>query len=87
MQNRRPIRRLIYDVLHGREASRGSRAFARALTTLILLNALAVILESVPQLSERWWQLFWGFELFSVTVFALPLEIQPELRVPANDAD
>ena len=42
----------------------------RALSTLILLNLLAVSLESIDQLSTQYGFLFWAFELFSVTIFS-----------------
>lgn len=42
-----------------------------ALSSLILLNLLAVSLESVPSLSNEYFKLFLYFEIFSVVVFGV----------------
>jgi voltage-gated potassium channel len=55
----------------------------RALSGLILLNLLAVSLESVDQLSAQYANLFWAFELFSVTIFSC----EYVLRIWSSDAN
>ena len=55
----------------------------RALSTLILLNLLAVSLESIDQLSTQYGFLFWAFELFSVTIFSC----EYILRIWSSDAN
>lgn len=55
----------------------------RGLSTLILLNLLAVSLESVEQISEQYGTFFWGFELFSVTIFGC----EYILRIWSSDAN
>ena len=55
----------------------------RALSTLILLNLLAVSLESIDQLSTQYGYLFWAFELFSVTIFGC----EYILRIWSSDAN
>ena len=55
----------------------------RALSTLILLNLLAVSLESIDQLSTQYGFLFWAFELFSVTIFGC----EYILRIWSSDAN
>ncbi len=46
-----------------------SRFVDMVITTLIILNVIAVILESVPSLTARWGPYFHAFDLFSVCVF------------------
>lgn len=41
------------------------------IVALILLSALAIMLESVPGIKESYAQLFYNFEIFSVIVFSL----------------
>jgi voltage-gated potassium channel len=48
-----------------------SRRFDQALICLILINVVAVILESVPSLRQQWGQIFRGLEYFSVAVFSV----------------
>ncbi|WP_438996229.1 ion transporter [Candidatus Puniceispirillum sp.] len=55
----------------------------RALSTLILLNLLAVSLESIDHLSSQYGRLFWAFELFSVTIFGC----EYILRIWSSDAN
>ena len=50
---------------------RPSRAFDLGIRALILLNVLAVILETVPELEAAAGGLFAGFETFSVAVFSV----------------
>jgi voltage-gated potassium channel len=48
-----------------------SRVFDQALIALILVNVLAVILESVPALRQQWGHVFRAFEYFSVAIFTV----------------
>ena len=74
----------IYDVLVDVEVEKTvERRLAIALMALIVANGLAVILETVQPLEERFSGLFYGFEIFSVTVFS----VEYLLRVWAADAD
>lgn len=50
---------------------RWSHRFDVAILTLIFLNVLAIILESVAALQARWGAAFDAFELFSVAVFTV----------------
>ena len=43
----------------------------RFLITLILINIIAVILESVPELGSKYSEFFVNFEIFSVTIFTI----------------
>ena len=48
-----------------------SKAVDRALITLIVVNVLVVIVETVPEVQARFASLFRWFELFSIAVFTL----------------
>lgn len=48
-----------------------ARLFDQALAALILLNVLAIVLESFPSIWEDYSRWFVGFEYFSVIVFTL----------------
>ena len=50
---------------------RASRICDRFLSTMILLNLLAVSLESIDSLSAAYGQLFFTFEMVSVTIFGI----------------
>ncbi|MEM1411141.1 MAG: ion transporter [Pseudomonadota bacterium] len=43
----------------------------RFLIALILANVVAIILETVPQIGQRYALFFWTFELFSIMVFTI----------------
>ncbi len=65
-------RRRIAEVLDQTHRSdRLSRSMNVFLLVLILLNVLAVILESVSQYRSSYWELFFWFELISVMLFSL----------------
>jgi hypothetical protein len=69
-----PKRRLheIVDAEHSNDLlSKGVNIF---LITLILLNTLAVVLESVNSYRLDYGTLFRAFEIFSVTIFDSPAE-------------
>ncbi len=62
----------LYDVLVDVEVSdRTDRIVAICLMALIFTNGLAVILETVKQIEERYSWYFYVFEVFSVAVFTL----------------
>lgn len=48
-----------------------SRLFLVFIQTLIILNLLAVMLESVAHLHENYGRFFYGFEVFSVVIFTV----------------
>lgn len=67
----RRVRDRVWRVLEpAREGDRPSRLFDLAIRALIGLNVVAVILETVPALEERFAAAFYLFELFSVAVFS-----------------
>jgi voltage-gated potassium channel len=53
------------------QASLLSRVVDYALVTLILLNAVALVLESIPAVRAQVGDAFWWFETFSVAVFTV----------------
>jgi voltage-gated potassium channel len=64
------IRQRIFRLLEG-EQSRAGRVVSLALLNLIVLNLLAVILETVPALAQRFGAAFAVFENVSVGVFSV----------------
>ncbi len=67
------LRKLIYRIL---ETSAGKRRgisllFNLVLITIITLNAVAIVLHTVPEYNKRYAQLFIDFELFSVIFFSV----------------
>ncbi len=67
----RELRRRVYQVLEqGPVGDRLSITVDRALVALILINLLAVALESVPSLREPYQPLFWVIEYFSLVAFS-----------------
>ena len=65
-------RRRVYEILDaGRTDSALGRTVDIALMTLISLNVIAVILESVPTYEAAYGQFFFAFEVFSVALFTI----------------
>jgi len=67
------IRRNFYRIL---ETSSGQRrgislVFNIALITIITLNAIAIVLHTVPEYNRRFERLFYDFEVFSVIFFTI----------------
>lgn len=74
---RKSIRRNVFDILEsGADKSRKARIVQLAIMLLILLNVLAVTLESVDLLSKRYQLVFFYFEVFSVIVFSVEYVIR-----------
>ena len=66
------VKKRLYDILElSLPDDRVSHHCHRVLFSLILLNTVAIILESMPSLAEhyQWW--FTTFEIFSVSIFTL----------------
>ncbi len=71
------LRRRAYEILDvGRKDDRLSEWADIALITLISLNVLSVIIESVPEIYAAAPQFFNGFEIFSVVVFTIEYVIR-----------
>jgi voltage-gated potassium channel len=67
----RSLRRYVYSILEVAPEKKGlSWYFDVGLTTLIILNVAALVLESVPGLAARYGAFFYYFELFSVVIFS-----------------
>ena len=63
-------RRRIYEILErGSAADRATTVLERALIVLIVLNLIAVALESVPALAARYGRWFDVIEIFSLVIF------------------
>ena len=66
------IQKRIWDITEvAKPGDSVSKFFDIFILTLIALNILAVILESVESLEVRYRSIFQVFELFSVTVFTM----------------
>ena len=64
------IRKRTYQIIEAAEAGdRTSRRFDQFIVWLILFNVIAITLESVATLADRYGSLFFAFEMFSVIVF------------------
>ncbi|GAB3573273.1 hypothetical protein GCM10027578_34080 [Spirosoma luteolum] len=69
----KPLRKLLYRIL---ETSAGRRRgvsllFNVVLILIITLNAIAIVLHTVPEYNKRYARLFYDFELFSVSFFTV----------------
>ncbi|MEP0323067.1 cyclic nucleotide-gated ion channel [Bauldia litoralis] len=66
------LRRRVFEVVEGgsRRAAL-SRIFSAALIILILVNVIAAIFETVPTMTQTYFQVFAGVEGVSLTVFAI----------------
>jgi len=53
-----------------------AQSMSMAMVILIILNVLAVILETVPSLSESYGRYFYWFEVFSVAIFTFEYVIR-----------
>jgi voltage-gated potassium channel len=68
----RYLKRRVYEVVERTETdSFGSRAFDNIIMSLILLNILALILETVDEITTQFPELFVWFEGISLTVFTI----------------
>jgi voltage-gated potassium channel len=66
------LRRRVYQVLEqGPVGDRTSKAIDRFLVALILVNLIAVTLESIPQYEDRYGGIFAAIEFFSLVVFTV----------------
>ena len=54
----------VFDVLEARTGDKAGRFFMAFIVTLIVLNVTAVMLETVPGLSEHYSTLFTNFDIF-----------------------
>ena len=58
-------------ILDGSEFSRLSKFIEFFIVTIVILNVLVIILESVPEINSIYGETFYFFELFSVGIFTL----------------
>lgn len=72
MKDERRIRERVREIVEiARPGDRPSRIFDLGIRALILLNVLAVVLETVPELEAAAGEFFIAFEVFSVAVFSI----------------
>ncbi len=66
------IRLSIYRILNpALGPTRGGRIFEFFILSLILLNVIAVVAETIQDVELRYRTFLWGFEVFSVSVFSV----------------
>jgi voltage-gated potassium channel len=66
------LRHRLYGLLeHGPIGDRAGRITGQLLVALIVVNIVAVVLESVPEYDARYGALFMGIEVFSLVVFTV----------------
>lgn len=66
------LRQDVYQLLEAPDRTYpGARLVDLGLIVLILLNLVAIVLESVPKVGHAWGAAFRGFEVFSVAVFTV----------------
>ena len=64
------LRRRVYDILnHGMVGDRVTRTVAQLIILLIVVNLVAVTLESVPDLASKYGALFGAIEVVSLALF------------------
>jgi voltage-gated potassium channel len=68
---RTPIRQVVMDILDGSPDYKASRYVEWVVTTVVLTNCAAVILDSVPELHNKYKDYFHEFEFWSVMFFTL----------------
>ena len=83
------LRARVWEVLSGESHDVTSRWVGGALVTLIALNILAVMIETVEELSTGYQHVFETFELASLVIFSLEYLLRlwscvedPRYRVP-----
>jgi voltage-gated potassium channel len=68
----RKTKKMVYQLLHPNEgATRWDKIINSFLVILIILNVIAVMLETVPAIHEPRKQLFRDFDIFSVAIFSV----------------
>ena len=66
------VKRRVYEILEvASEGDRASRRFDICILTLITLNGVALVLETVQSVQDRAGRLFNLFEIFSVSIFTV----------------
>ena len=66
------LRKTIYNYLEAEPEDKGwERAFNYFMIILILLNALAVVMETVESFNEKYYNYLQAFEIFSVATFSI----------------
>lgn len=66
------LRRKLYLVLHSRKKeSYSEKTFDFILISIIILNILAIMLESVEGVEQEYGEIFRGFEIFSIIFFTI----------------
>lgn len=81
----RRLKRKLFSVLEGTSNNRAARIFAVAMMSLIVINVIAVVLESEEGLAA-YREHFWWFEVISVAAFTLEYALRVWSCTDARDA-
>lgn len=65
----RRLRRRVYELLDPTIETFWDKVVHNGLIALVLLNVIAVVIESVPSIEDRFRTAFWAFEILSVAAF------------------
>ena len=65
------IQSRVFRILEGDVTEPVSRFCEIFIALLVVLNVVAIILESVPEIHEEWGEIFHYFDFFSVGVFTI----------------
>jgi voltage-gated potassium channel len=68
------IKQRVFELLHEefqKPNDRWAKFVVRFITSLIVLNVVAIVLESIPILAEEYEEFFWNFEVFSIVIFTI----------------
>ena len=85
-QKRRSIRRLVYDLLFNKDNSDGySSVFEKTIITIILVNAVVLLAETIPIIYDSRERQFHIFDVVSVAIFTV--EYLLRLYVAPEDPD
>ena len=78
-------RRTVYTVIEAGGSGRAARIFDDFMVVLIVLNVIAVILESVPSIEAPFTREFKLFDIISVSIFAMEYaaRIWASIEIPA----
>jgi voltage-gated potassium channel len=85
LHGEKTLRRRVYEIIEtGHGEDRASKLFDTFIVTLILLNVVAFILETVPAIHAQWGPLLYDFEILSVAIFTVEyaLRLWTAVEVP-----
>jgi voltage-gated potassium channel len=84
------IKKRVYEIIEkGKHGDKASRLFDIFIVALIMMNVIAIILESVAEINRHFYWLFKSFEIFSIIVFSIEYILRiwtSKLKTGSNNA-